>query len=162
CCRTKERLSLLVEDLKMQIGHGHYVIWTDLSVRVRRRAAAQVAVSIKADDGVRYSEGAEYPLHSRIGHNRTKRCSENRALLLILAQRTFVPRQWLHASQRRRDIELHYLHDAAILSVDHRLLAGLRRRRSRLRKQDNGDCRQAQRHAEQETEFEERGLRGGF
>ena len=103
------------------------MIGTDRSVRVRRRAAAQVAVSIKRDDWIRYSDFPEHSLHSRIAHDRTDWSKRNRALLFVLRFRTFFYRQRFHAAQWGRNIELHYRHHAAILSPDERLLwiAGL-------------------------------------
>ena len=61
------------------------MIGTDRSVRVRRRAAAQIAVSIEADDWHWYSDFPKHSLDSRIAHNRTDWSKRNRALLLVLA-----------------------------------------------------------------------------
>ena len=146
----------------MQVGHRHDVIGTDLSVRVRRRTAAEIAVSIERNDRTRYSDLAEHPLHSLIRDNGTDRSERNRALLLVLAQRTLLYRQRYHVAQRRRNVVLHHLQDAAILGLNNRLrTAGLPRRRS-LRKQDNCDCCKAQQNAEQNAEFKKCAFRSGF
>jgi len=149
-----------IKDLKMKVRRFEIVIGTDLSVRIRWQAVTQVGVSIKADDRVRYSEGAEDSLHSRVRYHWADRSRRKRPFLVFCFLAS--DRHRFHVAQWRRDVELYYLHDAAILSADHGLLAGLCRRRSRLRKQDNCNCRKAQHHADQDTQFEERGLRSGF
>src|SRR4029077_13105644 len=106
-----------IKNLEVQVGHRDNMIRADRAIGIWRRTAAQIAVSIEADNRSWYPKGTHHPLHSRIGHNLTKWCSENRPLFLVLAQRTFFPRQRLNAAQRRRDVELHYRHDASILAV---------------------------------------------
>src|SRR5262245_56609554 len=105
----------------MQVGHRHNMIWADRAIGVWRRAAAKVAVSIKADNRWRYPNRTHQPLHSRIGDNRTKRRSEHRPRLLVLAQRTFFPRQRPAAAQRWRGVELHYVPEASILAAHYGL-----------------------------------------
>src|SRR5689334_13501926 len=97
------------------------MIGTNRSVRVRRRAATKIALSVERNDGGRYSKFAEHSLNSGIRHNRAKRCSENGALVLVLAQGTLLLAERGDAAQRRRNIELHHGQDAAILRAHHGL-----------------------------------------
>ena len=71
----------------MHVVHRHHVIWADRSVGIRRRATpAEVARSVKADDGGRDPNLAEYSLHDRIANYSTGGSERNRALFFVFAQ----------------------------------------------------------------------------
>src|SRR5262249_23847487 len=155
CVRTKQNDSELIKNLEVKVGHRDNMIRAYRAIGVWRRAAAQVAVSIKADNRSWYPKGTHHPLDSRIGYNLTKRRSEHRPLVVV-ALRTFFPRQLLHAAQRRRDVEPHHRHHATILGAHNGLwIAGLAGGSAWLRKQSQRDGPETKQNADQEPEFEE-------
>src|SRR4029077_18699045 len=129
----------------MKVSHRHHIVGTDGSIRIGRRAAAEVAVTVKADDGSGDSNLAEHSLHHRVPNDSADGPERNRALFLVLTLGTCLCNERLDAAQWRRDIELHHRHYAAVLGPDKwlRILcprSGLRRGFAKCKKH-KCDCR---------------------
>ena len=101
----------------MQVGHRDNMIGPDRSVGVRRRAAAQVAVSIEVMIGLGIPILPSTRCTAVSGTTGPTGPAESAPALRSRAFVHFFHRQRLHAAQRRRNIELHYRHDAKILGA---------------------------------------------
>ena len=144
--RTEKRHAGFIENLKIQVGYYDDMNGANRSVGIGRITAAQVGRAIKTDDWTRYSNLAEHSLHNLVRQHRTDRSARNGPLFLELRFRALRPRNRFHVAQWLRDVELHYLHKAAISGAEDRLrTAGLHR--ARLREHNNCDCRKAEQNA---------------
>src|SRR5205085_11128454 len=87
CSQPKERSPGFAKDLETEIAHDHNMVGADLAIGIRRRHAATVAWSVKANEGRRdLLPVAGFRLNNRIGFQAKVGIARDDVLVFVLTQ----------------------------------------------------------------------------